>query len=408
MPWFRRVHPGHFIVPPDCEDIDDAMWVAHMVERPIEDVINDPRLKNTRGLKPTRRRYVETSSGVKMTHQPIEMITLYEIRDRKWERVIIISPDHAEVLYEGPDDLQTAKHFCLFPLIFNNDDEVFWGVPDSVIIEPQQLEINEIRTQMMKHRRLTLVKIISEIGVVSEAEKQKMLSEAVAAFVEVKDVNKVKPMQVAGIPDDLVLSAEYVRADMREVVGFSRNQLGEFQPKSGDTTATEASIVQMASEVRVDERRDIVSDLCIDIVEAMHEVIFKHWHGEQVVDIAGPGGVRLWVAFTSEMLKGGAYEVRIDSASAMPETKVRREQRAIQVYSMLKENPLIDPVKLTRYLLRELHGVQYDDLMRGLPQGAGLERPMNIAEYTQVIANAQNLGLPMPGGEDATLRIPMQ
>lgn len=394
MPWFACVDPGNFVVPDQCEDTDDAMWVAEVIERPYEDVMSDRRFRNRSRITPTR----VTSSIHGRVSQIESMIRMYEIRDRKWDRVIVIPADGDFVVYDGPDELQTSVGFNYFSLGFNPDDEYFWNVPDSAIIEPQQLEMNEIRTQMMKHRRVTLVKILAEVGAIEISEAQKMLEENASAVVFANIINKVKPIQVGRVPDDLVKSAEYIHSDIRESVGFSRNQMGELTPKSGDTTATEASIVQMASELRVDERRDIVADLLGDIVSATNEVIFKLWQEEDVVDVVGPAGIRLWITYSGEMLKGGGYEVSVDPESSIPENRQVRRMRAKEMYMLLKENPLIDPVKLTQYFLREMHNVQYDDLMRGLPAGAGITYPMNVGQFGQLLGNADRMALPMPTG----------
>ena len=214
-----------------AEDQDDAMWVVHEVERPFEDVLDDPRLnKNKKLLKPIRTRTLQANSSSardSSVGELIEMIKLYEIRDRKWNRVIVISADHDHVLYKGPDDLQTTWGFNFFPLQFNNDDEVFWAVPDAAIVEPQQLEMNEIRTQMMRHRRVCLIKIMAEENAIDPHEAAKMVSEDVAAVVTVKDINRVKPLQIADIPGALAGMSEIVQSDVREQIGFSRNQMAE-------------------------------------------------------------------------------------------------------------------------------------------------------------------------------------
>ena len=106
------------------------------------------------------------------------------------------------------------------------------------------------------------------------------------------------------------------------------------------------------------------------------------------------------VEFSGKMLQGGAYEVNVDADSAVPQTRQVREAKAIQAYSILKDNPLVDPVQLTKYLLRELYGVQYDDMLRGIPKGAGQAFPMNVEQYGQLNRNASQLGLP-PGGQGA-------
>ena len=400
MPWFSRTSPGNFTVPSGCEDIDDSMWVAHKVTRPLQDVKDDPRLGNTSKLVGTQYLTPRAESSIRVA-KPIEMIDLFEIRDRKFGRVIVMSEgggneESKKPHYIGDDDLQTLGGYPLFPLIFNNDDEVFWGVPDAGIIEPQQLEMNEIRTQTMKHRRVALVKLLIGQNAMPLSEIEKMTNEEVLAAVQCTDVNQVKPMQVGDIPAALFVAGDQVRSDIRELVGFSRNQMGEMENKSERTTATEASIVQMASELRVDERRDIVADLLADLVTAQHEIIFNFWQKEQVIDVIGPGGIPFWITFVPEMLKGGAYEVSVDAESSMPESRRGRETKAIQVYQILKENPLIDPQNLTKYLLREMHGVQYDDLMRGVQPGAGLQRPLDIGEYGRVMSNASKIGLPSP------------
>lgn len=400
MPWFSRVHPGNFIIPDMTEDIDDAMWCCHEIDRPLLDVKNDPRLKGTSDLKPTRMARVNKADSSYSVARPIEMIKLWEIRDKKYQRVIVMSPDHKKKMLEEIDYLQVHSHLPFFELIFNNDDEVFWGVPDAKIIEPQQLEINESRTMMMKHRRISIIKLLVEEGAMDVNEAEKMTNEEVLAMVKVKDINRVKTIQAGDIPSALHQMGELIHSDVRETLGFSRNQMGELVPKSGDTTATEASIVQQASEIRVDERRDMVADLIVNMTSSMHNIIFNAWGEEQVIDLVGPGGIKVWVEFSGEMLKGGAYEVLVDPDSAIPQTRQNRENKAVQAYQILKENPMIDPMMLTKYLLRELHGVQYDDMMRGLPGGAGVTQPMNVGQYGQMMQNGMNMGLPQlpPGG----------
>ena len=174
-----------------------------------------------------------------------------------------------------------------------------------------------------------------------------------------------------------------VMQDVREIVGFGRNQFGEYKPGSSDTTATEAQIVQAASEIRVDERRDLTADLLTAVFEQVHNVIFRHWTQEQVIDIAGPLGLPIWMKFTGPMLNAGSYEVKIDPDSAVPETKQYREQKATQFYQMAASNPLIDPYKLTSFWLHEHYGVAFDDMLRGVPM-AGLMGPVDIITGMQL------------------------
>jgi len=213
-------------------------------------------------------------------------------------------------------------------------------------------------------------------------------------------------MESGGIPKDLFLAEENVLHDARETVGFSRNQFGEYKPGSADTTATEARIVAMASEIRVDERRDMVADLMVDVVSDMHNIIFSEWKEPQVVDIAGPQGVQLWVEFTGDMLRHGTYEVKVDPDSSVPETKAVREQKAIQTYQILMQNPTIatNPLaiaEITRFLMREMNNVGLDDLMSMLPDGGGVGldpgKPMNVQQFGGVLGKLQQAAMQRGG-----------
>lgn len=404
MPWFSRVATGDYIVPMDCEDREHAMWEAHDVVRPLQDVKQDSRFKNTDKLVSHR---VQAVPGHNLAPggpivRPMEMVELTEIRDKMWGRVIVIARDYEKPLYMEDDELQTTNGAPFFDLVFNNDDQAFWGVPDSQILEPHQLEINEVRTQEMKHRRVAIIKLLYLSNSIDETELDKMVSEDVAAAIRIDgdDIrNSVMPIQTSNIPRDLFLHGERIMGDVRETIGFSRNQSGEYEAGT-PPTATEATLVQMSSEVRVDERRDMVGDMIGDIVRTMHQIIFKFWGQEEVVQVTGPLGIPLWIAFKPQMLSEGSYEIRVDPDSSQPLTKSYREQKALVMYDRLKENPLIDPVGLTRYLLREMHGVDLDDLMRGMPKGAGLTQPMELQQYAQLLQRTgQQNALPQKGGK---------
>ena len=135
----------------------------------------------------------------------------------------------------------------------------------------------------------------------------------------------------------------------------------------------------------------------IELIENNHEVIFNHWGPEEVVDLVGPGGSKIWVQFSGELLKGGEYSVVVDPDSAVPQSRQAREQKALIIYEQFKANPLIDPTKLTQYLLHEMHGAQFDDMMRALPaqQGQGglsPNDPISPQQFTQSVAGGLRQG----------------
>jgi hypothetical protein len=274
-----------------------------------------------------------------------------------------------------------------------------------------QREINEINTQLMKHRRTLYAKILAKEGVLSDDKIELLQSEDVQAVIkvagELSDVTYLS--HDINIIATLIQNKNDVMTNIRETLGFSRNQLGDFQSRRGDTSATEASIVQQGSEVRIDERRQDVADMLVNSMNMINETLFDFWQGEQVVELVGPGGGELWVKFNPAALNLGRYVARIDPDSSAPQTREVREEKAVQVYTILKDNPLIDPVKLTQYLLTEVEGVQLDDLMAALPapeSGAGGSpgSALNVGEFASLLTNqvgaAQGGATPRgPGGQ---------
>lgn len=410
MPWFSAVPTGTFIVPDGTANYEDARWVATWFRRPVEDVKSDPRFKNTddlSGSKATETLNHTTRAGFPQD-SGIEEVDLIEVRDKKFNRVFVLAPftsGNGIVLFDGEDEFLIDGAFPLYPIVFNEDDEVFWGTPDSQILEPYQLEINEIRTQSMKHRRLSIVKILVKRGVLSDTEAEKMLSESVGAVVTIDgDLIDVRDFQISNIPGDLILAGEIVQGDVKETVGFSRNQSGQFKEgKSSRVSATEASIVDKAVEIRVDERRDAVADMIVNLTEGMHTIIFNHWDQPTVVDVIGPGGVPLWVKFRGSMLRQGQYQIKAEPDSNAPETKELRQQKAMLIYEKLKSNPLIDPQKLTQYLINEIPGAQFDDMLRALPPPQNAPGgPVNPQEFGGLVADS----LKQAGNDPSSLRKP--
>ena len=391
MPWFLRAPPKTFVVPAETEYIEDARWTCFLIRRPLEDVQRDPRFKNAKNLGPNKTDVMKMS---KTAEDAVPMIDLYEIRDKKTGMVFVICPNLKEktLLFET-DEFARLKINVASTLVFNDDDERFWGIPDSQILEPLQMELNEIRTYTMYHRRLTLARLLVRRNALSEEEALKLVSPDVSPVIWVDGDPRtvVNTITAADIPQGLVTSQQLAENDVRESLGFGRNQFGEFKSGSRSPTATEVDEVSSAAEIRVDERRDMVADLLVDVVSDFHPIIFDHWKNEQVEQIIGPAGIPFWIAFKPTMLKKVSFNVSADPDQSLPETKELREVKALKMYQTLATNPLIDPFKLTQYLLREMHGVQFDDMLRGLPQGFGMspEQPFSVGQMGQLVQNVQ-------------------
>ena len=165
----------------------------------------------------------------------------------------------------------------------------------------------------------------------------------------------------AGRPNvGLYQDAEVVRRNAREVIGFSRNQLGEFE-SAGRRTATEASLVEDASNRRMGRKGNGVAKVFKNLFEKINPIIFAFWKTPRVVEIVGEAGSREFAKFTGPELKGD-YSYEITFSNEAPEGIEARKQTAIQLYATLVADPLVDPVMLRKFLIRAFNDPEFSSI----------------------------------------------
>lgn len=370
MPFLKSINLKDFILPTDTEDFNQAYFQAHRITRFWDDMMNDERFPDFKknAKRPKRTQPIGPSDSImedRVGNNPRELVELFEIRDRRNRKVILLAPDTlSEPLLFEDDELQTSYSSPFYMYTPNMDDEHPFGVSDGKILVTLQEQLNEIKTKIHLHARMSIIKFLSEGGAVPESEIAKMQSEDVGALINFGKGKGITIVEAHHIPESLLTQQQELTEDIREVMGFSRNSLAQFQAKSHGPTATEVNAVKSAAELRIDERRDMLSDMLTNMFRDIHLVIFRHWTQEQVVKVVGNNGLPVWVKFTGQMLQEGEYEIRIEPDTTVTETSEVREERARQLYSILVTNPFVDQAALTRHLLHETSGVALDDIMR--------------------------------------------
>lgn len=401
-PWCLAAHPGNIIVPPLTMDWDSSRWVCFETTRELYDVVDDPRFSNTKDLQDGirgggdhRGQLIARSSG--QWDRMRQGVVLWEIRDKKSGEVFVMAPfsnvpPDKKILYHEKDDLQINNGLPFYPIIFNEDDEVFWGIPDSQILEPQQIEKNEIRTQMMYHRRAALRKLLYQSGAISPDEVGKLTADDnVDIAVQVKDINGIKELGIQGMPEALIEMEQLVDQEVEQLLGLGVNQFGEYAPGSADRSATEANIVNSATAIRIDERRDTCADVLTAFTSDMNHVIAERWDQDMILQIAGPGGVPIWVQFQPSLLQEMDYDLKVDPDTSLPLTKQLRDQKATQVYQLAAQDPIINSnpqsaIMLRKFWLNELYGVDVDFLLPDIQQpGANPQNPMQFLQAVNAL-----------------------
>ena len=389
MPYVKHIQSKDFVMAEGISEFEDTFFMAHKVTRYWDDVENDKRFplfaKNAK--KKTGVTPLGPHDAIGNQSNSRRQVELFEFRDRRTRKVFIIAPDimpkNMPILFED-DELQTPHSSPFYIYTPNMDVEHPYGVSDADLLVTVQEQLNDINTKIHQHAKISLIKWLSEKQAITPVEADKLLSEDVATVIQVVSLSGLKAIEAHHIPESLLKQKNELMEDMRELVGFSRNSMAQFQARSHGPTATEVNAVNQSSELRIDERRDIVADNLVSIFKDVHQVIFRHWSEAQVVRLIGDDGLPIWVEFTGRMLDDGAYDILIEPDSSVPETREVREARAARIYDDLKADPNIDPIKLTQYRLHETPGVALDDLMKATQAPGG-----NVISMDQFVGQQQ-------------------
>lgn len=355
-PWALRTRPEDVIVPWGAETQFNIPWVAHYILRPLDDVKQDAKYKNTENLQgtrtPTMIQDIRGQSSFRPRHSKDKgtlFCELWEIRDAKTRSVVVISEE--QTLINTKDALQTGEGLPWEFISFNPDPEYFWSIPDAHIIAPQQEELNATVTQTSRHRSIALLKFLYLRGALKQEELDKFLSGEVGPGVAVDGdslAGAVETLQ-PHIPPELYRDAQAQIQAMREELGFSQNQEGAFSPYHGKT-ASESMIVAEASESRVDERKDIIADTLIRIIRKWNQFLFKFWDEAKVIQIISPKQGPVWVEFTGDEIKGD-YMLNIDADSGMPVSRALKSQLGGELFKAMNGDPLVDQILLRQIAL---------------------------------------------------------
>lgn len=362
MPWALRIFPEDVVVPFGYDDPDALPWITSFHMRPLRDVQEDFKYNNNKtklkgGYMP---KYLEDGLMIRKSddlyNKAEPYVMLKEIHDVRTKKLIIIA--EGLTLLDIKDELQIDGLPYEF-IRFNEDMEFFWGLSDIALMQPQVLEMNDIKKIIGKQRRYGLLKFLYRKGALTQENLDKLLSDDVddiGAGVEFsEDVESMAQAAMAMIPHSLTQELErdkqMVLSDTREVIGLSRNSSGEYIPMTSKT-ATETEAVDAGVAIRVDDRRDHMADVLTRVIRKFNQYIFKFWRQERVIAVTGEDGAKYWVDYTGDQLKG-EYMLQIDPEAGQPISRELKYKLTKELFMELRNDPLINQVALRKQLLRQ-------------------------------------------------------
>ncbi len=421
MPWVLRCRPEDVVYPWGATDPESLEWIAMRVFRRVSDLKADSKYKNTADLTGSVTPIRTTAEGGATVdykdakdYSPdpeAQWVELWQVHDGRTGEVLALTMDHNQLLREEKDSAQ-IEGLPSETLVFNPDPDYIYGVPDARIIEPQMLELLDIRTQSMRHRQIDILKALIKKGALSQEQMTKLKNGDIGAFVEVEsDIgirDAVVPLNpgVAGILNDLTLQAQNAQGDIREMTGFSRTLAGEYQGKT-HVSAAETQAVFQSANIRMDERRDALADLLSKIVRKFNQYIFTYWTTDRVESIIGPDGAKWWLKFNGPQIKD-EYDLIIEPEEGQgldTQTKRQTLNEVAEIWAKLNAGAIAQGQPVPPEIQRALFG-QFDDL--GLDVDRLIAQTSLLGKQSQLQGQLNGLGAsadnPIAPGQLASLQ----
>jgi hypothetical protein len=295
----------------------------------------------------------------------IDQNELWEIHDRRDMTVKVVSRDHNKFLRDDPDHIMIA---CGMPFVsgsFVDHPRAFWGTPLSYYLSQMQATEFDVSVQEEKQRRISVLRFLAAKGAISPEKLQKLISGEVGAFefAEIADGLKDKIITMpTGQLFDFAMQHNGIRQSARSAIGFSRNQMGEFDASSRRTKG-EASLVAQGSLRRESPRVQMIRDLYIDSINKINKVIFTYWAVPRPVLVD-----REWGRFTGSEIKGD-YLYDLSLAAKRDLSKAQRKVESLMVMQQL--GPLLNslnPKDIFEYLNAAANDPAFERLL-GLAAG---------------------------------------
>jgi len=365
MPWVRAVNPVDIVVPWGTVDLESAPWVAHRIIRLNSDIKKDKKYKNTRYLEPDKsmedfiesyryfraeyasKRYARNEYGYRY-NQDCKFNELWEIHDRRTNEVIVVCKTHDKFLRKDPSMVLKITGMDFVSTSFVEHPYSFWSTPLSYYLKYIQNNQYDISLQQRKQRRASLLKFIANKDVIGEDEVEKMISGDVGAVAYASGVGDLRNVIVPapmGSSMDLNLQSNANKSDAREAIGYSNNQLGEFDDTSR-RTAREAVIVNQGSGRRESKRTTCITDLYLDTMFKINQLVFNLWTVPRYTMVG-----RDFVQFTGYELKGHyAYNMSLSNRRMI--SKAERKMEALMLLPQLMQiTPKEQIPQLYKYLV---------------------------------------------------------
>ncbi len=246
-------------------------------------------------------------------HEDLECLEVWHIADLWAGKFFTIARGNKNKIKE----IDLPVGYKLRAMFFDEDPESAHHLSAVKIVEHQQQEINKIRTFEIEHIKRMLPKLFYDKNQIRDAETKEQITNGQPWEYIGVDGNPSAAVQAAQfppIPVDMYNVEKRLKDDINLGTGLSDFQRGVVRKVP---SATEASLIEQSSRLRIDENADMVADVAEDVSKAIFQLRQEFTTEDKVLPIIGQDGLPNWndlASYSKDDIKGD-YEFTVEYGS---------------------------------------------------------------------------------------------
>lgn len=369
QPCVERVSPRDMLIDPEATCDDDLKWIAQKIVRPLAEVKADPTyttagrkaVQADAGTNPRWRDDALEGNASKAYSDDVKRVTLYEFYDLRNNFYCVFAENGGNAFLLEPTELPYAYGHP-FVYIGNYDvPDQFYDIGDLEALEPLQMELNAVRSDMSNHRK--------RYQRAHLALRDKFTPEAMRTLEDPTDGRVIwiegdTPLEGLVIPlpqepldAQMYQYSEQIESDIDLVSGVSEYQRGA--QSEIRRTATEASMINDASNARSSDKLSQVEVFLQEIAKRVVQLAQQYLTGDHAVQIIGQDGAKQWISYDGPTIQG-EFDFMVEAGSTQPQDENFKRSQALQLATTLAPyvGTTVDPTALVMYILKDGFGIK--------------------------------------------------
>jgi hypothetical protein len=277
----------------------------------------------------------QDTEDLKYPNREFSRVAVFEAQDLREGKIIRFCEEHDDLLDEIDFPYSNIKGFLPEYLCFNEVPDETYPEADVAFVEPQQLEVNKIRTQAMIHRKRFNRRYIALKDAIDDEQMEVLKAGEDGTIAMVNDLDGIKPLEDAPLdPHIYTFHEPSVKEDFREISGINEYLRAGAVPRV--KTAYETAEIIAGGTIRIADRADEVEDFVRGIARKLLQIGQEYYDKPIIARIPGFGIQE----FTRDWLQGD-FNIVIKVGSTRPVDLVREVQLAGMIYDRLAQDPSV-------------------------------------------------------------------